>query len=145
MINYKSKNFTLVELLVVVTIISILVSILIPLLSKARYKASITLCASAQKQNTTALIMYTDDHDGRLPDPTNFNQPQYYRYFYNPDKDEYKSLGKLYENQSLKSYKESYESTANLMKSSDLEVFHITKEKSQSWILKERPNSAKPA
>ncbi|MCH2209330.1 MAG: prepilin-type N-terminal cleavage/methylation domain-containing protein [Lentisphaerales bacterium] len=116
MIKYKSKRFTLIEVLMVIAIISILASILLPLLSKARYKARIALCASAQKQNAIALIMYTDDHDGRLPKITNFNQPQFYRYFYDPDNDEYKALGELYKNQYLLSGKTLFCPEANIGK-----------------------------
>ena len=64
---FRKKNFTLIELLIVVAIIGILVSILIPSLSKARLKAKEALCISNQSQITKAMNMYTISSDDAVP------------------------------------------------------------------------------
>ena len=58
----KAKGFTLVELLVVISIIALLVSILMPSLGRAREQAKLTICASNLKQLGIASAMYDEDH-----------------------------------------------------------------------------------
>jgi len=65
-----TTRFTLIEILVVVAIIGILASFLMPTLSKARKKARIAVCTSNQKQINYALVMFTDDNDGYVPEPS---------------------------------------------------------------------------
>ncbi len=62
------RTFTLVELLVVITIISILAGLLLPALSRAREQAKAMSCGSNEKQLGTATVMYTNDF-GRYPEP----------------------------------------------------------------------------
>lgn len=59
----KFKGFTLVELLVVISIIALLVSILMPSLGRAREQARLTMCLSNLKQLGYGTAMYNDDHD----------------------------------------------------------------------------------
>ncbi len=61
------RAFTLIELLVVVAIIAILISILLPSLSQAREQAKAVVCASNQRSLMTAVLMYTDRHNGHFP------------------------------------------------------------------------------
>lgn len=63
----KQSGFTLIELLVVVAIIGILAAILFPVFATARDRARATACLSNSKQIATALHMYTQDYDERLP------------------------------------------------------------------------------
>lgn len=60
-------GFTLIELLVVIAIIAILAAILFPVFAQARARAKTAKCQSHQKQLVAALLMYTDDYNGRLP------------------------------------------------------------------------------
>ncbi len=61
-------GFTLIELLVVIAIIAILAAILLPTLAAARGRAQGLICLNNTHQLTLAWQLYTDDHDGRLPD-----------------------------------------------------------------------------
>jgi len=62
-----SAGFTLVELLVVVAIIALLAGILFPVFAQAREKARQTYCLSNLRQMSTAMLFYTEDHDGFYP------------------------------------------------------------------------------
>ncbi len=59
--------FTLVELLVVISIISILVAVLLPTLSKSRQAAQRVVCGSNLRQMGVALQNYVTDCRGHLP------------------------------------------------------------------------------
>ena len=63
----KRKEFTLVELLVVVAIIGMLTALLLPALGNAREAAKRINCASNMKQVFLGLNSYTDDNQGRYP------------------------------------------------------------------------------
>lgn len=59
-------GFTLVELLVVISIIALLIGILIPALSEARAAAKRIVCASNLRQWSVAHNVYMHDWDGNL-------------------------------------------------------------------------------
>jgi len=63
----KLKAFTLVELLVVITIIGILVALLLPALAYAMERGRRTQCLSNCRQVGLILYNYADDHDGHFP------------------------------------------------------------------------------
>ncbi len=65
--RFWRHGFTLVELLVVISIISLLIGLSVPALSKARENARRTKCLSNVRQLRIALQMYADSHDGRVP------------------------------------------------------------------------------
>jgi prepilin-type N-terminal cleavage/methylation domain-containing protein len=61
------QAFTLVELLVVISVIAILAGLLLPALSKARRQAQSTACKNNLRQMGLATMLYVEDHGGRLP------------------------------------------------------------------------------
>jgi len=67
MSKIKSKGFTLVELLVVISIIALLVSILMPALGRAREAGQRAWCLSNTRSLTIGWMIYGDDNDGLLP------------------------------------------------------------------------------
>ena len=64
----KKNGFTLVELLVVISIIAILLAVLLPSLSKAREQARRVVCASQNKQLATAFTAYANSNNSKCPD-----------------------------------------------------------------------------
>src|SRR5437773_12383948 len=63
----KPQGFTLLELLVVIAIIAILAAILFPVFAQARGKARQAGCLSNERQIGSAVMMYVQDWDERLP------------------------------------------------------------------------------
>ncbi len=61
------RGFTLVELLVVVTIIGILIALVFPVFLKAQEKAHQTTCISNMHQIGLAFQMYRSDNDADFP------------------------------------------------------------------------------
>ena len=63
------RGFTLIELLVVIAILGILSALLLPVLSKAKNRASQVTDLNNLKEQTTALNLYCSDHDDIIPWP----------------------------------------------------------------------------
>jgi prepilin-type N-terminal cleavage/methylation domain-containing protein len=61
------QAFTLIELMVVLTVIGILAALLLPALGKAKNKAHATACLSNLRQVHLGWTMYISDHDDHLP------------------------------------------------------------------------------
>lgn len=59
--------FTLIEVLVTITIISVLVSFTAPALSDAKLRAKDIQCAQNMKQIHLAIMLYINDHDQTFP------------------------------------------------------------------------------
>jgi prepilin-type N-terminal cleavage/methylation domain-containing protein/prepilin-type processing-associated H-X9-DG protein len=65
--NSTRRGFTLVELLVVISIIAILGAILFPVFAQVRESGRRTVCASNLRQLGMAFDLYVQDHAGRYP------------------------------------------------------------------------------
>jgi prepilin-type N-terminal cleavage/methylation domain-containing protein/prepilin-type processing-associated H-X9-DG protein len=63
----KYKGFTLIELLVVIAIIALLAGILFPVFSSVRENGRKASCLSNERQLSTAILMYVQDHDESFP------------------------------------------------------------------------------
>jgi prepilin-type N-terminal cleavage/methylation domain-containing protein/prepilin-type processing-associated H-X9-DG protein len=63
----KDRGFTLVELLVVISVIALLMGILVPALGKARNAAKRTFCQSNLRQIGVAFRAYLDDNRDIMP------------------------------------------------------------------------------
>jgi prepilin-type N-terminal cleavage/methylation domain-containing protein/prepilin-type processing-associated H-X9-DG protein len=64
----RQSGFSLIELLVVITLMCVLASILVPVFARAQEKARQSVCLSNQQQIITAVNLYVQDHDETYPD-----------------------------------------------------------------------------
>ena len=71
----KKQNFTLTELLVVISIIAILAGLLLPALNKSRASAQNAACISNLKQVGATFMLYANDFDDLLPPADFANTP----------------------------------------------------------------------
>lgn len=68
----RLKGFTLIELMIVITIIAILAGILVPNFLKARSQGYLVACKSNCKNIATSLELYAGDNLGHYPPAGNF-------------------------------------------------------------------------
>jgi prepilin-type processing-associated H-X9-DG protein/prepilin-type N-terminal cleavage/methylation domain-containing protein len=69
----RTEAFTLVELLVVISIIALLMAIIIPAMRKARETAKETICRSNLRGVGLAVLMYLSDNDQKMANSRNAN------------------------------------------------------------------------
>lgn len=65
------RHFSLIELLVVISIIAILAALLLPALNTAKRRAQVSFCANNEKQVGIAFHMYATDYAGWIPECIN--------------------------------------------------------------------------
>ncbi|OGV45559.1 MAG: hypothetical protein A2017_12140 [Lentisphaerae bacterium GWF2_44_16] len=76
----KLFHFTILELLIVISVMVILISLLLPALTSVKEKTKSIHCLSNLKQSGLAMINYTNDYNGFLM--TNYSSP--YTKWYTP-------------------------------------------------------------
>ncbi len=68
----QPRGFTLVELLVVVSVIALLIALLLPAMSKAIFSARLAKCLSDKRQITLSAFLYGNDYKDRTPSDTDY-------------------------------------------------------------------------
>ncbi|MEN6386250.1 MAG: type II secretion system protein [Phycisphaerales bacterium] len=69
----RRNGFTLVELLVVISIIAILLAVLMPALSKARNQGKMVICKSNLKQFGLCYALYVEQNNGYFENGVNYD------------------------------------------------------------------------
>ena len=77
---YRTRGFTLVEILMVISIIAVMAAILFPVFARAREQARATNCVTNLCNIALALRMYGADHAGLLPPREDDLGPLYPQY-----------------------------------------------------------------
>ena len=80
----KKKAFTLIELIVVISIIVLLISILVPAIAMVKNKARVLICQTNMKQLVSAWQMYSDTNNNDLCISINY-QPMWGEHYDYPE------------------------------------------------------------
>ena len=72
------RGFSLIELLVVISIIALLIGILLPALGAARYQTRLTTCGQQMRQMGLAVYQYANDHNSYIPNGPELFAPPFY-------------------------------------------------------------------
>ncbi len=81
--NINQRGFTLVELLVVITIIAVLIALLLPALALAKQAAVSLQCQTTLRSLGQLCFEYCDQNDDFLPSNTKYNSPNTLAYAWN--------------------------------------------------------------
>ncbi len=73
----RTRGFTLIELMIVISIIAILAAILVPNFVRARAMGQLTACKSNLRNIATATEMYSVDNGAKYPDALAKVTPNY--------------------------------------------------------------------
>jgi prepilin-type N-terminal cleavage/methylation domain-containing protein len=63
----NQNGFSLIELLVTISLIGFLLSIIVPALGRAKDQSNLIICRSHLRNVVIGCLMYAGDHDSRLP------------------------------------------------------------------------------
>lgn len=63
----RSRGVTLVDVLVSISVISLLIGLMVPVIASVRDVANRTVCSSNVRQIGLGVVMYADQHNGRMP------------------------------------------------------------------------------
>jgi prepilin-type N-terminal cleavage/methylation domain-containing protein len=78
----KSKAFTLIELLLVISIISVLMGMLMPALQRVRKQAKEAMCRSHLREWGLVWAMYVDENEGEFPNFQGFDWTERVKEYY---------------------------------------------------------------
>ena len=77
----SNKGFTLVELLVVISIIALLASVALPVMNSARQSAAVTTCTLQAGGIHKALMLFANDNEGAFPVAENSSNDAFRKMF----------------------------------------------------------------
>ena len=124
-LHNKQKEFTLLELLIVIAIIGILISILLPSLSKAQERTKRAVCLSNVSQQLKLIQAYGMANANKIPLHYGTNQPRNSSYFNNGNS--YMNMGLL--------WKEGYATKNSFLTCPSFEVENIPNGRSRDWVV----------
>lgn len=80
----KSAGFTLLELLLVITVVAILAALILPTIENARKRAKQVACINNLKQIYIAFQLFKHDHNGETPAGVSTNDGGVHEFFFGP-------------------------------------------------------------